>query len=182
MKNGSRTTKAVGLRAISISCSRLLFANKSVRTHHMKAHLFVKEYRRKDGRKQSSRSMTGQQGSIIRTVHRRRSNAAKTTLKFMNFCIFVVHNKSRVSSVGIVNDYGLDYRMSGVRIPAGAGNLSLHHCVQTGSGAHPASYPMGTRGSFPGGKAHHSPPSSAEVKECVQLYVHSPSTFSWRGA
>jgi hypothetical protein len=29
----------------------------------------------------------------------------------------------------------------------------LHHRVQTGSGVHPASYPMGTRGSFPGGKA-----------------------------
>jgi len=27
------------------------------------------------------------------------------------------------------------------------------HCVQTGSVAHPASYPMGTRVSFPGGKA-----------------------------
>jgi hypothetical protein len=27
------------------------------------------------------------------------------------------------------------------------------HVVQTGSGAHPASYPMGTRGSFPEGKA-----------------------------
>jgi hypothetical protein len=25
--------------------------------------------------------------------------------------------------------------------------------AQTGSGAHPASYPLGTRGSFPGGKA-----------------------------
>jgi hypothetical protein len=34
-----------------------------------------------------------------------------------------------------------------------AGSLSLHHCVQNGSGAHPASYPMGTRGSFPGVKA-----------------------------
>jgi hypothetical protein len=36
--------------------------------------------------------------------------------------------------------------------------------------AHPASYPMGTGGSFPGGKARpgrdadHSPPSSAEIK------------------
>jgi hypothetical protein len=37
--------------------------------------------------------------------------------------------------------------------PAGAGNFSLHHRVQNGSGAHPASYPMGTRGSFPGSKA-----------------------------
>jgi hypothetical protein len=27
-----------------------------------------------------------------------------------------------------------------------------HHRVQNGSGAHPASYPMGTRGSFPGVK------------------------------
>jgi hypothetical protein len=39
-------------------------------------------------------------------------------------------------------------------------------CVQTGSGAHPASYPMGIeRGKArPGRDADHSPPSSAEVK------------------
>jgi hypothetical protein len=49
--------------------------------------------------------------------------------------------------------YGLDDRGSRVRLPAGAGNFSLHHRVQNGSGVHPASYPMGTRGSFPGGKA-----------------------------
>jgi hypothetical protein len=29
----------------------------------------------------------------------------------------------------------------------------LLYIVQTGSGAHPISYPMGTGGSFPGGKA-----------------------------
>jgi hypothetical protein len=29
----------------------------------------------------------------------------------------------------------------------------LLHSVQTGSGAHPVSYPMGTEGSFPGGGA-----------------------------
>jgi hypothetical protein len=34
----------------------------------------------------------------------------------------------------------------------------------------------------PGREADHSPTSSAEVKECVELYVHSPSTPSWRGA
>jgi len=33
-----------------------------------------------------------------------------------------------------------------------------------------------------GREADHSPPSSAEVKECVELYVHSPNTLSWRGA
>jgi hypothetical protein len=49
--------------------------------------------------------------------------------------------------------YGLDDRGSRVRFRAGAGNFSLHHRVQNGSGAHPASYLMGTRGSFTEGKA-----------------------------
>jgi hypothetical protein len=31
-------------------------------------------------------------------------------------------------------------------------------------------------------EADHSPPSSAEVKEWVELYIHSPSTPSWRCA
>jgi hypothetical protein len=52
------------------------------------------------------------------------------------------------------------------------------HCVQTGSGAHPASYPMGTGGSFPGVKrqgreADHSPPTSAEVKK-MWIYTYTP--------
>jgi hypothetical protein len=42
----------------------------------------------------------------------------------------------------------------GLRVTSGAGNFSLHHRVQNGSGDHPASYPMGTtKGSFPWGKA-----------------------------
>jgi hypothetical protein len=61
--------------------------------------------------------------------------------------------KSRDSSVSIALGYGLDDRDSRVRFPAGAGNFSLHHRVQNGSDAHPASYPMGNRGSFPGGRA-----------------------------
>jgi hypothetical protein len=60
---------------------------------------------------------------------------------------------SRDSSVGIVLGYKLDNQGSRVRFLSGAGNFSLHHCVQNDSEAHPASYPMGTRGSFPGGKA-----------------------------
>jgi hypothetical protein len=94
---------------------------------------------------------------------------------------------SRDSSVGIATVYGLDDRMIGIRFPAEARNFSLPHHVQTGSGAHSASYPMGTGGSFAGVKrpvreADHLPPYSAEVKECVELYLHSPNTFSWRGA
>jgi hypothetical protein len=33
-----------------------------------------------------------------------------------------------------------------------------------------------------GREVDHSPPSSAEVEEWVELYLHSPSTPSWRGA
>jgi hypothetical protein len=61
--------------------------------------------------------------------------------------------KSRDSSVGIALGYGLDDRGSRVRFSAGTGNFSLHHRVQNDSGVHPASYPMGTRGYFPGSKA-----------------------------
>jgi hypothetical protein len=39
-----------------------------------------------------------------------------------------------------------------VAVPAEAGNFSLHHRVQNVSGAHLASYTVGTTGSFPGGK------------------------------
>jgi hypothetical protein len=34
----------------------------------------------------------------------------------------------------------------------------------------------------PGREADHSPASSAEVKECVGLYLHSPNTPPWCGA
>jgi hypothetical protein len=67
--------------------------------------------------------------------------------------LFDYQTKSRDSSVGIAMGYGLDDRGSRFLFPAGAGNFSLHHRVQDGSGAHPASYPMGNKGSFPGGKA-----------------------------
>jgi hypothetical protein len=43
-------------------------------------------------------------------------------------------------------------------------NNSLHHVVS------------------PGREADHSPPCSAEVKEWVELYLHSLNTPSWRGA
>jgi hypothetical protein len=59
---------------------------------------------------------------------------------------------SRGSSVGIATVYGLDDREVGVLVPVGS-VFSLLHIVQTGSGAHPTSYPMGTGGYFPGGKA-----------------------------
>jgi hypothetical protein len=58
--------------------------------------------------------------------------------------------------------------MAGIWSPK---DFSSNLCIQTGPGARPASYTMGTGGSFPGGKAQpghhadHSPPSSAKVKK-----------------
>jgi hypothetical protein len=58
-----------------------------------------------------------------------------------------------------VSDYGLDDRAIEVRSPAGAKDFSSSLCVQTVSGAHPASCPMDTGGPFPGAKR-----GRAEVK------------------
>ena len=82
------------------------------------------------------------------------------------------------SSVGIATLYGLDGPRD--RIPVGARFASS---FQTGPGAHPASYTMGT-GSFPwvkrpGRGIDHPPPSSTEVKERLELYLNSPSGTSW---
>jgi hypothetical protein len=69
-----------------------------------------------------------------------------------------------------VSDYGLDDRVIEVRSSTGAEDFSSSPCLQTSSEAHPASYPMGTGGPFPGGKAlpgrdaDHSPHLVAEVK------------------
>jgi hypothetical protein len=68
------------------------------------------------------------------------------------------------SSGSIVSDYGLDDWVIGARSPAGAKDFSSILCVQTGSGAHPASCSMGTGGKArPGCDADHSSPSSVKV-------------------
>jgi hypothetical protein len=94
--------------------------------------------------------------------------------------------KIRDSSVGIALGYGLNDRGSRVRFPARAGNFSLHR-AQNSSG--PTQPPIqwvpgaiSLEVKRPGHEADRSPPSSAEVKECVALYLHSHNTPSWRGA
>jgi hypothetical protein len=87
-----------------------------------------------------------------------------------SFGICYVLNKSPDSSVGIAMGYGLDNRGSRVRFLAEAGNFSLRHRFQNGSGVHPASYLMGTGAlslgvKWPEREVDHSPSSSAEVKE-----------------
>jgi hypothetical protein len=44
----------------------------------------------------------------------------------------------------------------------------------------PGSFSLGVK--RPEREADHSPPSSAEVKECVELYLRFSNTPSWRGA
>jgi hypothetical protein len=70
-----------------------------------------------------------------------------------------------------------------VRVPGKY--FSLLHSVQTGSGAHPASYPMGSGAlsvgvKLPGSEADHSSPS-AEVKNGGAI-PPLPHASSWNGA
>jgi hypothetical protein len=94
--------------------------------------------------------------------------------------IVTKYHRSRRSLGSIVSDYGLDDRAIGVRSPVGTKDFSSNLCAQTGSGAHPASCTVGTRGPFPGAKAwpgrdaDHSPPSSAEVVNEKEPYILSP--------
>jgi hypothetical protein len=56
--------------------------------------------------------------------------------------------RSRVSSGSIVSDWGLDDRAIGVRSQAEAKDFSTSLFIQTGSGSHPDTCPMGTGGPF----------------------------------
>jgi hypothetical protein len=71
------------------------------------------------------------------------------TLWLLN-CVFVYTHTNRDSSVGIATGYGLEGRAS---VPGWGKRFSLLHVVQTDSGVHPASYPMGKGGSLPVCKA-----------------------------
>jgi hypothetical protein len=81
-----------------------------------------------------------------------------------SFCWFLQASDDGMQQLGCFNF--LTYPS-----PSEAEDFSSNLCVQAGSGAHPASYTMGTGGSFtrgkarPGRDADHSPPSSAEVKK-----------------
>jgi len=81
--------------------------------------------------------------------------------------------RSRDSSVGIATRYWLDG--PGIESRWGA---RFSAPFETDSEAHPASYTMGS-GSFPwvkrpGRGVGHRPPSSAEVKERVEVFIYPP--------
>jgi hypothetical protein len=94
------------------------------------------------------------------------------------FSIEFYERKNRDRAVCIATVYGLDRRGVGVRLPLVA-RFFPFQVVQAVSGAHLASYPRGTGGSFPGGKAAgheagHSPPPSAEVKN---TWIYTSTTI-----
>ena len=83
------------------------------------------------------------------------------------------------SLVGIAHRYGLE----GPRIESRWAEARFSSFVQTGCGAHPASYKMST-GPFlvlkgPGRGVNHLPQSSDEVKVRVELYIYSSFVLSW---
>jgi hypothetical protein len=93
--------------------------------------------------------------------------------------------KFRDKAVGIATGYGIGDRGVGFRVPVEQ-EFSLLLVVQTGSGAHPASYPMGTGGSLLESKAaghetNNSPPTSARSRKCGSIHP-IPHTPSWRNA
>jgi hypothetical protein len=74
-------------------------------------------------------------------------------------CLAVIQNyhhfrhQRRDRAVVITTGYGIHDWGIRVRFPGEARYFSLFSSVQTGSGAHPVSYPISTRGSFSGDKA-----------------------------
>jgi hypothetical protein len=79
---------------------------------------------------------------------------------------------------------GLRSGWSGVRIPAGVGNFSLPTASRPALGpTHPPiQWVLGALSpgvKRPGRESDHSPPTSAEVKEWVELYLYFHNTPAW---
>jgi hypothetical protein len=112
---------------------------------------------------------------VINQIHycftMRNNNLIKPVTVNPTFDVLCCFHWSLGSSVTTVSNYGLDDRAIGVRSPAGAKDFSSNLCVQTGSGAHPASCTKGT-----GRDTDHSPPSSADIRNEWELYLLSPSS------
>jgi hypothetical protein len=99
-------------------------------------------------------------------------------LILLDLITLIIFGQLVYSSVYIALGYGLDDRGSRVRFPAGARNFLFTTASRTA--LEPTQFPiqwvpealsLGVK--RPGREADHSPPSSAEVEEYVELYLHS---------
>jgi hypothetical protein len=108
-------------------------------------------------------------------------------LEFRDSIPFSAASMSRYSSVGIALGYGWTIGVLGFDSRRVLGIFLFTTASRTALG--PTQPPIQwLTGSFslgvkrPRREADHSPTSSAEVKECVELYLHSPNMPSWHGA
>jgi ADP-ribosylglycohydrolase len=68
-------------------------------------------------------------------------------------CNITHNNNNSQAGKAVITDLVTRLRQGiGVRLLAKSRDFSLYHSNQTGSGAQPASYTMGTKGLFPQGK------------------------------
>ena len=116
--------------------------------------------------------------SFVRSTH---WHSAHSDIKTKSLKYNYYKSNQRHSSVVIATGYGVDG--PGIESHWGGGGTRFSALVQIGPEARSASYTMGT-GSFqgvkrPGRDVDHPPPSSAEVKESVELYLYSISGPSW---
>jgi hypothetical protein len=72
------------------------------------------------------------------------------------------------------------YPLRCLRIPPGVHVPPVEYHWSRESTCKPGAVSLGVKRQ--GREADHSPPSNAEVKECVALYLRFPNTPSWRGA
>jgi hypothetical protein len=92
---------------------------------------------------------------------------------------YPVHVREPGSSVSIVSGYGLNDWAIKVRSPAEAKDFTCSLCVQTGSGAHPASCTMGTGVLSPGlncgrGATLTTHPNLVPRSRMSRSYTYSP--------
>jgi hypothetical protein len=102
---------------------------------------------------------------------------AISKIKRAHTAIYTRAVPNRDSILSMAAAYKLDDWGVGYRVPVGSW-ISVLQVVQTTSGVHPASYPVGTGDSSQGVKrpwseADHSPPTSAEVKK-IWIYTSTP--------
>jgi hypothetical protein len=103
------------------------------------------------------------------------TNLEETCLVLGEMCLVTFTLHQLLLRGGIATDYVLDESRWGQK-------CSFLRVIQTGSGVHPASYAMGTGALYRGGKrpgreAHHSLPTSAEVKKTWVYTSTSPYVF-----
>jgi hypothetical protein len=102
---------------------------------------------------------------------------------------YVKSRKKSIKTVAFNGIYTVYYRSGflGFDFRRGLGNFLFTTASRTALGLTqpPFQWVLGVlslRVKRPGREADHSPPSSAEVKECVELYLYSPNAPSWCGA